>query len=247
MALFSNRNVRGGTGLAWVLAAIVGYGIAISQASVSGQQPVPANPAAYKNLPEGPGKTALVRMCSVCHELERVLAVRQTPQGWATILENMSQRGANGTDEEWNALFEYLSQHFTPGQGKAPADKSGPPPSPGPAAADGKVRSTFSADVTGGAIQMVATDLGDTATTAQIRGQLQDMVKRVKSGDYTRPPFLDAQVKPELESLRPFAEHITLQFEELPAGGKVLISATQPDAIGAVQKFIRAHQPPSHK
>jgi hypothetical protein len=184
-------------------------------------------------------------MCSICHELERVLAVRQTPQGWATILENMSQRGASGTDEEWDALFEYLSQHFALVQGKAPGDTSGPGPGPGHAVADGKVRSTFTPGVTGGSIQVVATDLGDTATITQIRGQLQELVKRVKSGDYRRPPFLDAQVKPEMESLLPFAAHITFQLEELQGGGKVLISATQPDAVAAVQRFIRSHQRPA--
>jgi competence protein ComEA len=215
-----------------MLLATCGYGVVLFHASASGQQPLPANPAAYKNLPEGPGKTALVRMCSICHELERVLAVRQTPQGWATILENMSQRGASGTDEEWDALFEYLSQHFTPRQATPPRSE------------DGKVRAAFTTAAGGGSIQVVAVDAADAATVLQIRTQLHDAVKRFRSGDYGSPKFIDAQRKPGTESLKAFAAQIKYDVEELPGGGRILIGATDPEAMAAVQIFIRAQQRP---
>lgn len=225
----------------WIVLATIGYLVVLTHAGASGQQPAPPAPA-YKNLPDGPGKTALVRMCSICHELERVLAVRQTPQGWATILENMSQRGASGTDEEWDALFEYLSLHFTPKSG-SPAVGGAAVLTPPPFDA-GKVRSGFTTAVNGGSIQMIAIDSTDAAMVSQIRTRLREAAKRFGSGDYQPPIFIDAQRRPDTESLKAVAAQITFAVEDVPGGGKMIIGSTDPAAIAVVQTFIQAQQRP---
>ena len=246
MPIMRRWSVNRGKRVVWIVLAAVIYGGAFLQAWAPSQQQPPADPAAYKDLPPGAGKAALIRMCSICHELERVLAVRHTPQEWATVLENMSQRGASGTDEEWDALFEYLSEHFAPrprGQTTAPTG-SRPASEKGASPADSKVRPVFTTAVNGGSIQLVAPDAADAAAVAQIRVRLRETVKRFASGDYASSELLGAQRKPGTESLRAFAAQIKYDVEEVPGGGKILISATAPEAVAAIHAFLQAQQRP---
>ena len=71
-------------------------------------------------------------------------------------------------------------------------------------------------------------------------------MKRFSGGDFTAPAFIDTGRKPGMESLKPFAGQITFEVEELPAGGKLRIEATGPDAIAAVQSLLRAQQHSDH-
>ncbi len=63
-------------------------------------------------LPDGPGKTTTQKICSGCHAPEIVLGHRDTKQGWAQIVSSMVDKGANGTDDEFNTIIDYLSTHF---------------------------------------------------------------------------------------------------------------------------------------
>jgi competence protein ComEA len=63
-------------------------------------------------LPEGAGKAELVKVCGVCHQPERSAAVRLTREGWEGVINDMIARGAKGTDEEFNAILDYLSKNF---------------------------------------------------------------------------------------------------------------------------------------
>lgn len=77
-----------------------------------------APPAASgEGLPDGPGKDAVVRVCSVCHEPVRAASVRLTRDGWAETIDDMKHRGAKGTDEDFQAVLDYLSTYFL---GEAP-------------------------------------------------------------------------------------------------------------------------------
>lgn len=71
-----------------------------------------AAPAAAQQLPEGPGKAELMKVCGSCHQAERSASVRLAREGWEGVIGDMIQRGAKGTDEEFNAILEYLSTHF---------------------------------------------------------------------------------------------------------------------------------------
>jgi len=68
-------------------------------------------------LPDGPGKETTVKICGVCHEPQRVAAVRLTEDGWQSTVEDMIHRGAKGTDEEFKAVLNYLVTNF---KGEAP-------------------------------------------------------------------------------------------------------------------------------
>ena len=67
---------------------------------------------AQQQLPDGPGKAELQKVCGVCHQAERSAAVRLTREGWEGVINDMIARGARGTDEEFAAILEYLSKNF---------------------------------------------------------------------------------------------------------------------------------------
>ena len=69
-------------------------------------------PAAAQQLPEGPGKAELQKVCGVCHQAERSAAVRLTREGWEGVIGDMIARGARGSDEEFAAILDYLSKNF---------------------------------------------------------------------------------------------------------------------------------------
>jgi competence protein ComEA len=60
-------------------------------------------------LPEGPGKETLVRICGGCHGAEIVLGKRLDRDGWSQIVVNMIQRGAQGSDDEFADIVDYLT------------------------------------------------------------------------------------------------------------------------------------------
>jgi len=74
--------------------------------------PMLAMPAAAQQLPEGPGKAELQKVCGLCHQAERSAAVRLTREGWEGVIGDMIARGAKGTDEEFAAILDYLSKNF---------------------------------------------------------------------------------------------------------------------------------------
>src|SRR5215213_4551795 len=73
--------------------------------------------ARAQQLPDGPGKAELQKVCGVCHQAERSAAVRLTREGWEGVIGDMIARGARGTDAEFAAILDYLSKNFL---GEAP-------------------------------------------------------------------------------------------------------------------------------
>jgi hypothetical protein len=63
-------------------------------------------------LPDGPGKETVQKICGGCHPPEIVLGHRDTKEGWEQIVGNMVDKGANGTDDEFNTIIDYLALHF---------------------------------------------------------------------------------------------------------------------------------------
>jgi competence protein ComEA len=51
---------------------------------------------------------AFQRVCSSCHDAQRILATRRTRTQWEEIIGKMIDRGATGTDEDFTAAEEYL-------------------------------------------------------------------------------------------------------------------------------------------
>jgi mono/diheme cytochrome c family protein len=74
--------------------------------------PAPTTPA--DSLPEGPGKKIVQRMCTGCHNLKTVTAKRATHDEWASTVDLMVSRGADGSDADVDAVVKYLSKNFGP-------------------------------------------------------------------------------------------------------------------------------------
>lgn len=79
----------------------------------------PASAGAQTQLPDGPGKAEVMKLCSTCHPADRGASVRLTRDGWQDVMTRMVGLGMKGTDEELNAVLEYLSTHFK-GEAAAP-------------------------------------------------------------------------------------------------------------------------------
>jgi hypothetical protein len=67
---------------------------------------------AFAQLPDGPGKDEVTKVCGTCHPPTTAASVRLTRDGWQTKIADMVSRGAMATDEELAAILEYLAAHF---------------------------------------------------------------------------------------------------------------------------------------
>jgi competence protein ComEA len=81
------------------------------------QQPTkpsePSKPAdEATQLPEGEGRDALLRVCSGCHPMSRTADARRTALGWAAVVDDMVTKGAEGSDEDFEAATTYLVTFF---------------------------------------------------------------------------------------------------------------------------------------
>src|SRR5207249_1119996 len=78
---------------------------------MSGQLVVDATADVLHGLQGGqsdPRQATFERMCSGCHEPERVASIRETAAGWTRIVNDMVTRGADGTPEEVRDVISYL-------------------------------------------------------------------------------------------------------------------------------------------
>ena len=51
---------------------------------------------------------AFKRVCSNCHDADRILATRRTRTQWEEVIEKMIDRGAEGTSDDFTTAEEYL-------------------------------------------------------------------------------------------------------------------------------------------
>lgn len=82
-----------------------GPGVPLARAAASGA-------AASTALPAGPGKELVEARCTVCHGLDRTVAVGRTAEDWDRIVRNMVARGALVPTGEIQPITSYLVAHF---------------------------------------------------------------------------------------------------------------------------------------
>jgi competence protein ComEA len=72
-------------------------------------------PAAPRDkFPEGPGREALLKVCSNCHSPDSVLGQLRTRQEWSDVIDQMAQFGAQASDQEFQQVLDYLLKNFSP-------------------------------------------------------------------------------------------------------------------------------------
>ena len=66
----------------------------------------PAKPA------EDPATGLFARMCGDCHDSERVVSLRRTRPDWEDVLKKMIEKGATGSEKEFETVFDYLVRTY---------------------------------------------------------------------------------------------------------------------------------------
>lgn len=69
-------------------------------------------PAQGQGLPAGYGEETYELVCGSCHGADIVVGSTGSRAAWEETVEAMRARGAYGTDEEFEAVVNYLSKYF---------------------------------------------------------------------------------------------------------------------------------------
>ncbi len=91
----------------------------------------------------------------------------------------------------------------------------------------------------GGAIEVQANDPADTASRDQIRAHLEKIATAFKNGDFSSPMLTHGRTPPGVPAMQRLKETIDYRFSETKAGGKVLISTSNREALQAIHEFLR--------
>ena|SRR5437763_15997901 len=76
------------------------------------QQQTPAPNEEHPKLPPGDGRELTIRVCSTCHEVERVTEEQLDLDGWKMVVDQMASMGADATDEQLDQIVHYLAKAF---------------------------------------------------------------------------------------------------------------------------------------
>jgi competence protein ComEA len=80
--------------------------------------------SASAQWPDGPGKEVTLQLCGNCHEAAIVEAHRQSRDEWVATIQKMMAAGAEGTEEQFTAVLEYLSKNFGPAAARINVNKA---------------------------------------------------------------------------------------------------------------------------
>ena len=86
---------------AWAVSALL-------SASPSGQ--TPASPAL--SATDDPGAELFVQTCNRCHDGARITAIRRTKAEWEDVITKMIEKGAQGSEDDFQTVFGYLRRHY---------------------------------------------------------------------------------------------------------------------------------------
>jgi len=65
-----------------------------------------------QDLPAGKGKDTVEKVCTACHGLEAIVALQGGQDIWQSVVDDMKGRGADGSNEDFKAIVDYLSKYF---------------------------------------------------------------------------------------------------------------------------------------
>jgi competence protein ComEA len=68
--------------------------------------------SASAQLPDGPGRAELEKICRGCHELARSISKLQDRDGWHQTMTRMVAFGMKSTDREYAAVLDYLAKYY---------------------------------------------------------------------------------------------------------------------------------------
>ena len=100
--------------LLWLGIGALAFGN-LTQASASGGQATSGDhPVAHPEFPPGDGRDNTLQLCGKCHSPTIVLAYGQKREGWEKTITKMVRLGAQGSDEDFTDIADYLTANFPP-------------------------------------------------------------------------------------------------------------------------------------
>ena len=77
----------------------------------------PGHPAAQQAPPgataaDDPGAALFGQMCIKCHDAARITAMRRTRTEWEEVINKMIEKGATGTEKDFETVYEYVLRNF---------------------------------------------------------------------------------------------------------------------------------------
>jgi len=97
----------------------------------------------------------------------------------------------------------------------------------------------FRLTASGGVIEVQTNDVSDTTTRDQIRQHLQGISKAFAQGDFSSPMMTHGKIPPGVPDMQRLKGDLSYAYVETDRGGKVFISAANPEALKAVHEFLR--------
>lgn len=95
-------------------AAVVSFGNLTIASASAGQATAGDHPAVHPEFPPGDGRDITLRLCGKCHSPTIVLAYGQKREGWEKTITKMVRLGAEGSDEDFTDIADYLTANFPP-------------------------------------------------------------------------------------------------------------------------------------
>ena len=97
----------------------------------------------------------------------------------------------------------------------------------------------FRLTASGGVIEVQTNDVSDTTTRDQIRQHLQGISKAFAQGDFSSPMMTHGKIPSGVPDMQRLKGDLSYAYVETDRGGKVVISAANPEALKAVHEFLR--------
>jgi hypothetical protein len=91
----------------------------------------------------------------------------------------------------------------------------------------------------GGSIQVTANAADDRTTVDQVRRHLEHIAHAFRAGDFTTPELVHGETPPGVPVMRQLKTDISYAYQSRPDGAVVVIRSKKPEAVAAVQEFLR--------
>jgi hypothetical protein len=91
----------------------------------------------------------------------------------------------------------------------------------------------------GGVIQVEANSADDTETRDAIRFHLQHIAGMFAAGNFQAPMLIHGQTPPGVPVMIRLKDQIAYTFAATGRGGRVLIATSNPEALKAIQEFLK--------
>ena len=91
----------------------------------------------------------------------------------------------------------------------------------------------------GGSIEVTANDPADAPTLAAVRAHLKEIAGDFSKGHFDKPFATHGEVPPGVPTLKARRDKVTYRYEDLAAGGRVVIATPDARALSAAHEFLR--------